>query len=291
VRGAFANYYKLLASDFKSIAASGWGPELIPDEDILQSQFPQVLAELEQQHSRLAELQALFAAASEEDFEDTDETGVLPADEVKALKDELKESTAEWKTQLKTLKGAVTDLFVEIRAAGKLPKGTDKGLHCTDGLTAKEAQFGNGQRILSLAMSVGHASAIAVVINQAMALGQQAKVAAERAEAKLATHKALEDEAKTLKVAIKSTEAKKDELVEQARLNISKDEARQVIVERIGKVLFDSYRHYLRADQRACIAVIENLWGKYAVTAKQIEFERDEAAQALQTFLMELGYE
>jgi type I restriction enzyme M protein len=55
-------------------------------------------------------------------------------------------------------------------------------------------------------------------------------------------------------------------------------------------VLFDSYRHYLRADQRACIAAIENLWSKYAVTAKQIEAERDEAAQALQAFLVELGY-
>jgi len=63
-----------------------------------------------------------------------------------------------------------------------------------------------------------------------------------------------------------------------------------VIVERLGKVLFDSYRHYLRADQRACIAAIENLWSKYAVTAKQIEAERDEAAQALQAFLVELGY-
>lgn len=291
VRGAFANYYKLLASDFKSIAASGWGPELIPDEDILQSQFPQVLAELEQQHSRLAELQALFAAASEEDFEDTDETGVLPADEVKALKDELKESTAEWKAQLKTLKGAVADLFVEIRAAGKLPKGTDKGHYCTDGLTAKEAQFSNGQRILILAASVGHASTITVVINQAMALGQQAKISTERAVAKLSTHKAMDDEAKALKAAIKSTEAKKNELVEQARLKISKDEARVVIVERLGKVLLESYRQYLRADQRACVAAIENLWGKYAVTVRQIEAERDEAAQTLQSFLVELGYE
>ena len=92
VRGAFANYYNLLASDFKSIAASGWGPELIPDEDILQSQFPDVLAELEQQHSRLADLQALFAAASEGEFEDTDEIGVLPADEVRMLKADLKEA-------------------------------------------------------------------------------------------------------------------------------------------------------------------------------------------------------
>ena len=53
----------VLKADFKSIAASGWGPELIPDEDILQSQFPEILAEQEQAQARLAELQALFAAA------------------------------------------------------------------------------------------------------------------------------------------------------------------------------------------------------------------------------------
>lgn len=291
VRGAFANYYKQLASDFKSIAASGWGPELIPDQDILQSQFPQVLIELEQQRARLAELQTLFAAASEEDFEDMDNTGVLPADEVKALKDELKEATAEWKAQLKILKGAAGDLFTEIKVAGLLPKSADKAHYCSDGLAAKEARFGNGQRVLDLAASVGHLSSIATVIEQALAAGQQAKASADRVEIRLAAHKALEDEAKALKAMIKSTEARKYELVEQARLKISKDEARVVIVERLGQVLFDSYRQYLRADQRACIAAIENLWSKYAVTAKQIEAERDQAAKALQGFLVELGYE
>ena len=228
VRGAFANYYKGLVSDFKSIAASGWGPELIPDEDILRSQFPEVLAELKQQHARLADLQALFAAASEEDFEDSDDTGVLPSDEVKALIASLKEA-----------------------------KGMMK-------LAKRDTAFGDWNNY---------------------------RAEAERIEKQLARHKALEDKAKTLKAAIKSTEAKKDELVEQARLKISKDEARQVIVERLGKLLFESYRQYLRADQRACIAAVENLWGKYAVTAKQIEAERDDAAKALQDFLVELGYE
>lgn len=227
VRGAFANFYKLLASDLKSIAASGWGPELIPDEDILQSQYPQVLAELEAQHSRLAELQALFAAASEEDFEDSEDTGVLPADEVKALKANLKEA-----------------------------KGMAK-------LAKRDPGLGDWERF-----------------------SQEA----ERLDAQLARHKALEDEAKTLKATIKSTGAQKDALVQQARLKISNDDARQVIVERLGQVLFSSYRHYLRADQRACVGRIENLWGKYAVTAKQIETERDQAAAKLQGFLVELGY-
>ena len=228
VRGAFANYYNLLAADFKSIAASGWGPELIPDEEILQSQFPEVLAEMEQQHSRLAELQALFAAASEEDFEDADDTGVLPAEEFRTLKADLKEA----------------------RGLMKLAK--------------RDSSFGDWD---------SH------------------RIEAERIEAQLARHKALEDEARQLKALIKSTEKSRDELVEQARLKISNEEARGVIIERLGEALFDSYRQYLRADQRACIAAVENLWGKYAVTARQIEAERDEAAKALQSFLVELGYE
>ncbi|MGE0332340.1 MAG: N-6 DNA methylase [Ramlibacter sp.] len=228
IRGAFANYYKLLASDFKSIAASGWGPELIPDDDILQSQFPQVLAELEQQHARLAELQGLFAAASEEDFEDTEDTGVLPADQVKALKAELKEA-----------------------------KGMAK-------LARRDPALGDAQAL---------------------------QATAERLDKQLARHKALEEEARTLKATIKTTQTKKQELVEQARLKISRDQARQVITERLGNVLFNSYQQYLRADQRACVAAIENLWSKYAVTARQIEAERDQAANELQRFLVELGYE
>lgn len=228
VRGGFANYYNRLTADFKSIAASGWGPELIPDEEILQSEFPQVLAELEQQHSRLAELKALFAAAGEEDFEDSDDSGVLPPDEVKELKASLKDA----------------------KGRAKLAK-RDR--------------------------SQGDAVALAREVAQI--------------EARLARHKALEDEMRTLRSQIKTTEKSRDELVAQARLKISADQARQVIVARLRRLLLDSYRQYLRADQRACVAAIENLWRKYAVTARQIEAERDAAARELQAFLVELGYE
>ena len=228
VRGAFATYYKQLSADFKSIAASGWGAELIPDEDILQSQFPQVLAELEQQHARLAELQALFAAAGEEDLEDSEGTGVLPPDQVKELKAQLKEA-----------------------------KGLMK-------LAKRDKSFGDWS-------SHQHE--------------------AQRLEALLARHKTLEDEAKVLKAQIKSTQKNRDELVEQARQKISPGEARQVIVLRLEAVLMESYRQYLRADQRACVAAIENLWGKYAVTAKQLEGARDQATTVLNAYLSDLGYD
>jgi len=290
VRGAFAKYVDQLKPDFKSIAASGWGPELIPDEEILQSQFPEILEEQEQAQTRLAELQALFAAADDEDFEDTDDTGVLPGSEVKAKKDELKERTAEWKTDLKTIKALATDLFTELKTTGKLPAVAKKGRYCTEGLTAKDAQFENGQRIIDLVTAQGFASSFIEPLQQAMADGRYAFDRAASITNSLERHKAIEDEAKALKTTIKGIENKREELVQSAREKISTDEARTVIVQRLRELLMETYRAYLRADRRACIKAIENLWDKYAVTAKEIEAERDAASEQLQEFLVQLGY-
>ena len=110
VRGAVASYIKSLESDLKSVAASGWGAELIPEEQILQSQFPEVLAQIEKDRTRIAELEGLFAAANETEDEDADlenvdtENGVLPKALVKALKDERKTLAGEVKGIKKLVK-------------------------------------------------------------------------------------------------------------------------------------------------------------------------------------------
>ncbi len=291
IRGAFANYINILKADFKSIAASGWGPELIPDEEILQSQFPQILEELDNSCLRLAELQALFSAADEDDFEDTDETGVLPSDKVKSLKEELKEVNALWKEQLKNLKNIATDLFTEIKTAGKLPADAKKTFYCTEGFAQSEAIFQNGNRIIELALSVDHSSDYSDKIKELIQKGSFAKERSDSILNTLSKHKALEDEAKDLKAKIKATENKKSALVEEARAKISNDQARVIIIIRLGNVLKDIYNAYLHNYQRSCILAIENLWNKYAVTAKQIESDRKDATEKLKTFLVELGYE
>ena len=226
IRGALASYFEFFKPEFKSIAFSGWGPELIPDDDILQSQFPEILADMEQKRLRLAELSALFAAADEEDYEDSDETGVLPGSDVKALKAELKEAKAQAK------------------------------------LAKKEKR------------------------DQSKFIAR-----AEAAERRLARHKGLEDEERQLKADLRATEKKKEELVAAAREKIDRDEARRVILDRLHRLLVKTYEGYLRADQRACTAALENLHAKYAVTAKAIEAKRDAEASKLKAFLAELGYE
>ena len=216
---------------------------------------------------------------------------MLPADEVKSKKDELKQHIAEWKAQLKLIKSLAANLFTELKAADRLPAGSKKGYYCTEGLTAKEPQFSNGQRIIELATGAGHNSEYIAPLMQAITQGQQAFGRAISIAASLERHKALEDEVKALKATIKGIEGKRDELVQSAREKISVDEARSIIIERLRQLLMNTYQAYLRADQRACIKAIENLWGKYAVNAKAIEAERDSASAQLQVFMVELGYE
>ncbi|MFZ5621497.1 MAG: N-6 DNA methylase [Pseudomonadota bacterium] len=227
VRGGLARYFELFKPEFKSIAFSGWGPELIPDDDILISQFPDILADMETKRARLAELAALFAAADEEDYEDDDDTGILPGGQVKDLK-----------ARLKQLKGDM-----------KLAK-RDPGL-------------GDWQVFQQEAAAV---------------------------EAKLARHKSFEDEVRQLKADLRATEKKRDDLVAAAREKIDNDEAKRVILDRLHRVLVETYQAYLREHQRVCLAALENLHAKYAVTAEAIERKRDAAAERLKGFLVELGY-
>ena len=289
IRGAFARYVDELKADLKSIAASGWGPELIPDADILESQFPEVLAEMELKRTRLAEFTALFAVADEEDYEDEDDTGVLPGDQVKALKAELKELNATWKTALKELKSLATDLFTEMKVAGVLPGGVKKG-DVTRGMTVKAADFGAGQTIIDIASKAKFESNLLDAVRGRMQSGREALKRAKARVARLERHKDLEDEAKQLKADLRATEKKQDELVEAAREKIKKDEARKVILDRLHRLLVQTYASYLHTDQRACLAALENLHSKYATTAADIDQRRKAATEKLQGFLGELGY-
>lgn len=94
VRGAFASFWndETILSDLKSVAASGWGANLIPDEEILKSQFADLLEKHEQNLNQLAEAEALKAEMEAEDYE-PDES--QPTKTLKKVKDEIKALKAE----------------------------------------------------------------------------------------------------------------------------------------------------------------------------------------------------
>ncbi|OMH39414.1 class I SAM-dependent DNA methyltransferase [Motiliproteus sp. MSK22-1] len=253
IRGAMANNFKQQEADLKSIASSGWNAELIPDAEILQSQFPEVLANIQQDQARINELEALFTAAndSSEDDESGNESddeapGVLPKAQVKQLKADKKEHN-----------GQLRDLKKQLRF---IKKDSAK----------KEDLY----KAAALEIQIDRLTASIATI-----------------ETKLAQHTALEKELKELKAGLKEAEKKKDKLVEAARSQISNLDAKALIEARFKQELEGDYAAYIRAITSALVKAVENLHNKYAVTVKEIVAEREREAELLSGFMAELGYE
>lgn len=260
VRGAAANYFKRLQADHKSIAASGWNAELIPDEEILQSQFPEVLENLKRDQARIAELEAMFVAVDdieegeEPEESDSDGTGVLPKATVKAYKDQKKELNAELREARRNLKAAKQDEKRAIKAELDCAEYTESIKRLEKEINALESDMAE-------------------------------------VDSKLEAHTELDKELKSLKAGIREAEKKKDELVEQAREKITQEEAKELILNRFKNELDTEYCAYIRGYLQGLTKAIENLWDKYAVTMKDILTERDQVAAELDSFLKELGYE
>lgn len=252
VRGAMASNFKQHEADLKSIANSGWNAELIPDEEILASQFPEVLASLKKDAARITELEALFAAANETSEDDADEeqteseSGILPKAQVKILKSDKKENNGQLRDLKKELR------FIKKESATK--EDSARALQLEDGI-------------------------------------EKLVTANNLIDEKLSQHTAVEQELKDLKAGIKETEKKKEDLVDAAREKITPEEAKALIEERFKQQMVISYNHYLRQFVTQLVKASENLHIKYAITVKEILSERDEQAATLDKFLGELGYE
>jgi len=252
IRGAMASNFKQYEADLKSIANSGWNAALIPDEEILQSQFSEVLGNLKKDAARITELEGLFAAANEVPDDEAEvepeesESSVLPKPQVKQLKDAKKENN-----------GQLRDLKKELRFLKK-DSANKEDLAQTLELDNQIEKFTTANKLI---------------------------------DEKLAQHTELEKELKVLKAGIKESEKKKDDLIQAARNKIAPSDAKILIEKRFKQQMQESFNQYLRQLVTQLVKAVENLHNKYAVTVKDIVSERDEQAILLDEFLQELGYE
>lgn len=252
-RGSFASYWNSIYTDIKSVDASGWNAELIPDDEILESQFPEVLKELRSNEARKEELEAMFAEVNEleegvwteEDYEVWQKDELKEHKEgIKALKGERKEADREYKNLLKRIKAGATE---------------------SEQLKVESEKF------------KGEIEQLDEQINAF--------------ENRIAKHTALEEELKQCKKVIKEIKDKKQNLVEQARLLITSDEAKELILKRWQTVLHQTINGYLQTHSRQLLNALEHLHSKYTSPLHSILEARETETQLLNTFLMELGYE
>lgn len=237
IRGAFAEFSSELAADFKSVAASGWNADLIPADEILASQFPDVHKELQDAEESIAKLQGEFDA-------------VAPAEDAEV--EEVDLDTYDFDDGVEVLSKAVLDA---LKARRKAMAAEFKKTKKADPARAK------------------------VLENEIQGI-----------DGKMAKHLAKEELLNTAKQTVKGIEARKDDLVDKARENITPADARQLIMARWKQQLLYAYENRLAAYQSQLVGRIELLWSKYAVTLNDIQNRRVTAVDKLSAFLKERGY-
>ncbi len=257
-RGAFAQYIDDLETDFKSVAASEWNAELIPEEDILESQFPELLAELHAKTARKEELEAQFAEVAELEEGEWNETDyeVIP-------------------------KSRITEIKATIKQLNSQRKELEKEIKTLEKRISAYRKDGNSTMIASLK------NEIAEIEKQIAPLTYDI----ETAEAGIQRHVALENEVKECAALIRAIDQRKEALVEQAREQITPGEAKQLIITRWLNNLHNTINSYLDAHTRNLQQAVEELHDKYTITLTDILTERDTYTQELNRFLKELGYE
>lgn len=257
-RGAFAQYVNDLETDFKSVAASGWNAELIPEEDILESQFPELLAESRAKQARKEELEAMFAEVAELDESEWNETDyeVIPKGRITEIKSTIKQLNS----QRRELEKEVKTLEKRILAYRK-----DGNTFAIDKLKKEIKQL--EIQITPLAESI------------------------ETAETGIHRHVDLENELKACATLIRAIEQRKEELVEQAREKITETVAKQLIMNRWHTKLHSTINSYLEVHTRHLQQAVEELHDKYTVTLTDILNDQETNTKELNKYLEELGYE
>lgn len=278
IRGSFAHFSDSLKGDFRSVQSSGWTAELIPDDELIANEFPEVLADLRRLESRRDELEGKFAEIADLDPEewDAEQYEVMPKAIISEFKDERKNLNIQIKELKKDLKAQERIAKIEFKIEQKrLNEIRKQAVKAKNDETVAQVDA----KIAALVLPVIDDSEIQELNRQVASI-----------DAQIAHHVELENELKDCRKKIREIEVSKEALADKAREQISDDDARRLITARWLNSLHDNINVYLEAHARGLQQRLELIHDKYSVTLSALIANRDEATEELNSYLKELGY-
>lgn len=123
-----------------------------------------------------------------------------------------------------------------------------------------------------------------------------ARIEEERAEAEAneeeySAPKQYKDEIKATDKALKAKKEALEAKIGAWRENCTNEQVKALVELEWKQKMVDYVEKYFKRERQALVAIFENLFDKYRVSAKEIENERDASSDRLSAFLKELGYE
>ena len=279
--GVFVNWWQHIRYDLKTIISTGWHHALIPDEYLIAEYFQTEVDEIETLEAQIDEAQSELAEAVEsaqevaayEPEEDETVTATLIKKALKDLIEDLADSTSE---SARKERAALQAQETAITAIEKRIKESKAALKIkTDELELKlQLKRLSGDEFKAESQEL---------IRQVDA--QLANLDSANKDGKKKITALNKD-----KAALVARLAKTDAILTAIGDQLTKEEARRLILKKLYDLAGNELNRYLNAEKRRLIAVVENLWDKYAVSSRELEQERSETLKTLDGFLRGLGY-
>ena len=282
--GVFVNWWQTIKFDLKTIINSGWHQTLIPDDYLIARFFCAETTAISEKESLLSEAEANLTEAIEAVEYEAEEDEKVTTNKIKAyLKDEIK-SLEENGDDTKAAE--VAALNRQLKAVNRFEREV-KDLKAD--LKRKRYELERKVQFKREGIDDEREALTIAIENKQKEITNLLDTVASNARSEKARQKkikGLEEDKERYKKTLAGLEQ------ELAAINgvITTEEAKELILLKLHDLINNELLRYLNAEKRALLAVFEKLWNKYAVSAAQIETQRQEAIEELNGFLTELGY-
>lgn len=285
--GVFVNWWQVIRYDLKTVISTGWHHTLIPDSYLIAEYFQKEADEIETLESKISEAQGELAEAVEAAAEATS----YEPEESEGEEGEAKLTTAVIKKYLKTL---IDDLADSKSGSALMERKKYEDLR--DGISAIEARIKTRKTALKQKQDELELKLRLKRIGGDEARAETQELLALAEAAMKGLNPEIKEEKKKLtalqkdKTALAQRLARVDELLNAIGGQISEADAKRLILKKLHDIANKELLRYLNAEKRALLAIVENLWDKYAVSSQALEAERENTLSDLNGFLTGLGY-
>jgi len=279
--GVFVNWWQQIRYDLKTIIATGWHHSLIPDDYLITEFFQAEADEIEVLEARISEAQSELAEAVEtaqevaayEPDDDEKVTAAVIKKALKALIDDLKDSEGE----------SARRELVALQAQDKAIKGLEKRIK--DAKAEHKIKTDELEHKLQLKRLGGDEFK-----TESQALIAQVNAQLADLDTNNKTDKKKINALNKDKGALAARLTKTDALLKAIGSQLTEEESKRLILKKLYDIANAELNRYLNAEKRVLIAIVENLWDKYAMSSRELEQARGETLNVLDGFLEGLGY-
>jgi type I restriction enzyme M protein len=299
VAGIFVNWWQTINYDLKTISAAGWSVNLIPDDYIKKAFFQKEMDELDKLETQISDLENTLQEAMEEaEVEpETDDEGNEKKATVKYVTERLLADAHDLlgnfvdnPNKYKPAPNGTIKLPAEVPEKSKIE--VLKYLAQAHALAETEAKIRTKKKTLKDkearlenlvdAKKYGRDGFINY-LNDLIILREAEMAAADKDAGKKKAQKQIDD-----------LNAKKElieELVAAIGEPITKEEARDLILQKHHDLMQEQLERYLNREKRELVSLVEKLWDKYAVSRNVLEQSRTSVLNKLNDFLTALNYQ